>query len=883
MLKFHKYLISIIFIFTFIQFNVYSNFYSQNIGQLKNQNNIYNDEVLYYFSSDNFKLQLKENGLSYELYNVINEIDKNFDSKKIRNKYYSEKPLKNNSFTTKKIQFARVDIELVGANIPTVLNNNTNNYSDEIVYSVSNNSYNRLPKYTEIIYKNIYNKIDIKFYFNNEGKPKYDFIVNPGGNPNDIIFKVYGTDDITLNKDEKTVSFNTYLGSIKEEIPEAYTTDNLISENKKQVKGRFKRIDNNAYGFVIRNYDKSNYLVIDPQIYWGTYLGGSDMDNAYGVTSDENGNIYTAGETLSTDNIATQGVYQGEINGFIDAFIRKYDKNGQLIWSTYFGGEDHDSAYGIARDSDNNIIISGYTMSETGIATGGVWQENNNGGYGDAFVAKFSSDGDFLWGTYLGGSDFDCSNAVTCDNLNNVLIIGYTASADSIATPSSFLTSYQGYGDSFFAKFNSMGQLNWSSYFGFEDYDTGLSISVDSSNNIFLAGQTNSYMNIASEYSFQVEFGGFSDGYLAKFNSNGNQIWSTYYGGELDDVCYSVKVDNLNNILIAGNTNSEIGIASTDAFQNEFAGYEDGFVAKFNNNGERLWGTYYGGSNYDGIYSVCNNLVDEVLISGFTLSQSNISTPSVHQENLAGYGYNTDGFIAKLDSAGERLWGTYYGGEQDEYVYSATNDIYNCVTIVGNTQSTDGISFNYSNQPELANASMDGFVAKFYNNTQEFDTLSLYLQSGWNTISSNVIPRNEVIGAVFFPIRDNFLVAKNSDGLIYEPSDSINEIGIWKSDEAYQVFLDEPVVLPVIGKRILPEEHLLHLEEGWNYIPYVRSSDMSIALAFSSINNFILMIKDNEGNIYYPFYNLDGIGNLTIGSGYYIYNTSPVDFYYPEN
>ncbi|HPO63722.1 MAG TPA: SBBP repeat-containing protein [Candidatus Kapabacteria bacterium] len=883
MFKYHKYLIAIIFIFTFIQFNVYPNFYSQNIGQLKNQNNIYNDEVLYYFSSNNFKLQLKENGISYELYNVISEKDNNFDFKKVRNKYYSEKPLKNNSFISKKIQFARVDIELVGANIPNVLNNNTNNYPDEIVYSISNHNYSRLPKYTEIIYENIYNNIDLKFYFNNEGKPKYDFIVNPGGNPNDIIFKVNGTDDITLNKEDKTLNFNTSLGSIIEEIPEAYTTDNLITENKKQVNGHFKRIDQNTYGFVIRNYDKSSYLVIDPQIYWGTYLGGSDMDNAYGVISDESGNIYTAGETLSIDNIATQGAYQGEINGFIDAFIRKFDKNAQLVWSTYFGGENHDSAYGIACDSNNNIIITGYTMSETGIATDGTWQGNNNGGYGDAFIAKFSSDGEFLWGTYFGGSDYDCSNAITCDNLNNLIIIGYTASTDSIATPGSFLSSYQGYGDAFVAKFNSIGQLYWSSYFGFEDYDTGLSISTDSSNNIFLAGQTNSYMNIASEYSFQEEFGGFSDGFLAKFNSNGNRIWSTYYGGELDDACYSVKVDNLNNILIAGYTNSEIGIASTDAFQNEFAGFDDGFVAKFNNNGGRLWGTYYGGNDYDVIYSVCNNINDEVLISGFTLSQNNISTPSVHQENLAGYGYNTDGFIAKLDSAGERIWGTYYGGEQDEYVYSATNDVYNYFTIVGNTQSTDGISFNYSNQPELSNSSFDGFVAKFYNNTQEFDTLSLYLQSGWNTISSNIIPRNEAISAVFFPIRGNYLVVKNSEGLIYKPSEIINEFSIWKSEEAYQVFLNEPVALSIIGKRIVPEEHLLHLEEGWNWIPYIRSSDMSIALAFASINNFIKMIKDNEGNIYYPLYNLEGIGNLTIGRGYYIYITSSVDFYYPEN
>lgn len=883
MLKLYKYLIILLFTAFVININAFSFQYSKNIGQLKNQNYTCNEDVLYYFSSNNFKLQLKKNSISFELYKVINDIDNIFEKNKIRNKYYTEKPLKNNKFITKSIQFARVDLELVGANYPTLENKDASNYPEEIVYSISQNNYSRIPKYSEIIYKNVYNNIDIKFSFNNEGKPKYDFIVKPGGNPSDIIIKVNGIEDITLNKDNKTVSFNTYLGAIQEEIPEAYITDNLLSDNKTKVKGHFKRINQNTFGFIVSNYDKSKNLVIDPQIIWGTYLGGSDIDNTYGVTIDSNGNIYAAGETSSVDYIATQGAYQGEINGFIDAFIRKFDCNGQLIWSTYFGGEEHDSAYGIACDSNNNVVITGYTMSENGIATPGVWQEINNGGFGDAYVAKFTSDGDFLWGTYFGGSDYDCSNGVACDFSNNIIITGHTASTDSIATPNAFLTTYQGYGDAFIAKFNLNGQLNWSTYFGYEDYDSGLSIASDSFNNIFITGQTNSYMNIATETSFQEEFGGFSDGFLTKFNPSGSRIWATYYGGEIDDACNSVKVDDLNYILIAGTTNSEIGIASSEAFQDELAGVEDGFVAKFSNEGERLWGTYYGGNDYDGIYSVCNDSLNDVFISGFTLSQNNISTPLVHQENLAGFGLNTDGFIAKLTSNGNRAWGTYYGGDFDEYVYSGCRDILNNIIIVGSSQSADGISFNYSSQPEFAEGYLDGFVAKFYNNIQEFDTLTISLQSGWNTISSNIFPRNNAIAAVFFPIRQNTVVVKNSNGFVYNPSLGIDEIGIWKCDEAYQVFLNQPVDLQITGDKILPENFLIHLEQGWNYIPYLRNSVMNLDEAFASIYNNILIVKDNEGKMYFPSLFLNKIEYLSVGEGYLIYITNPVDFYYPEN
>ncbi|NLO19001.1 MAG: hypothetical protein GX121_03860 [Ignavibacteria bacterium] len=881
MLKLYKYLI-VIFLLSFSQLELCSFYFAENIGQLKNQNNAYNNEVLYYFSSNNFKLHIKQNSISYELYNVISETDSVFDYKKIRNKYYTEKPLKNNQFTKRTIQFARIDLELVGANPATIETvNSQNSEPEQIMYSVLNNEYVKVPRYSEILYKNIYDNIDLKLFFNREGKPKYDFIVHPGGNPSDIVIKVNGADNLAFNKNDKTLSFSTYLGSVQEHIPLAYTKDNYTSKLRTRVEGNFKRISENTFGFSIKHYDNSKCLIIDPQIFWGTYLGGEDMDFIYGLASDNEGNVYAAGETMSLNNIASQGACQGEIAGFIDAFIRKFDKNGQVIWSTYFGGEEHDSAYGITCDSDGNVLIAGYTMSENGIASTNVWQENNNGGYGDAFIAKFSSEGEFLLGTYFGGTDYDCANGIACDNLNNIIITGFTNSSDFISTPNSFLTDYQNYGDAYLAKFNPSLELVWSTYFGYEDYDSGASVGVDSLNNIFVAGQTNSYMNISSEGAFQEEFGGFSDGFLAKFNSDGDRIWTSYYGGELDDACNSVKVDNNNDVLIAGYTNSVLDIASEGAFQNSMAGFEDGFVAKFSNTGERLWGTYYGGSNYDGIYSVCNNKDNELFISGFTLSQNNISTPSVHQENLAGYGFNTDGFVAKFSSAGERLWGTYYGGDFDEFVYCGASDADDNIVIAGNTESNNGISFNYSSQSALANNSIDGFVAKFFNNPQSFDTLNIQLQSGWNSISSNVIPMNEAIDAVFFSLKGTNIVVKNFAGSIYKPAENINEIGTWNNSEAYQVFLNAPAELSFVGKKIDQTQFVLHLNEGWNFIPYLRDDLMNAVQAFSSIIDLIVLVKDNEGKVYFPAYFLNDIAGLATGRGYYLFLTNPVDFYYP--
>ena len=134
-----------------------------------------------------------------------------------------------------------------------------------------------------------------------------------------------------------------------------------------------------------------------------------------------------------------------------------------------------------------------------------------------------------------------------------------------------------------------------------------------------------------------------------------------------------------------------------------------------------------------------------------------------------------------------------------------------------------------------------------------------------------------------FPIRQNTVVVKNSNGLVFNPSLGIDEIGIWKCDEAYQVFLNQSVDLQITGNRILPENFLIHLEQGWNYIPYVRDNEMNIDEAFASIYNNILIVKDNEGKIFFPSLFLNKIENLSVGEGYLIYITNPVDFYYPEN
>jgi len=139
-------------------------------------------------------------------------------------------------------------------------------------------------------------------------------------------------------------------------------------------------------------------------IFWSTYIGGPSLDYGQGVCFDGSENLIIAGGTFSSTGIAsplgtfTPNAFQPAIGGDYDAFVSKFNINGQSLWSTYFGGTLYDFANAVAYDGTNNqITIGGYSTSNGaygagGISTAGVSQGANAGGTYDGFVTKFIKD-----------------------------------------------------------------------------------------------------------------------------------------------------------------------------------------------------------------------------------------------------------------------------------------------------------------------------------------------------------------------------------------------------------------------------------------------------------------------------------------------------------
>jgi hypothetical protein len=251
-------------------------------------------------------------------------------------------------------------------------------------------------------------------------------------------------------------------------------------------------------------------------IQWATYYGGSGWDDAVCVAADGAGDVYITGYTPSLSAIATPGAYQTICGGGGDAFLAKFNSSGAIQWATYYGGSGDDGdigGNGVETDCIWNVYITGNTGSTSAIATPGAYQTT----YGSVFLAKFNSVGAIQWGTYYGGSSGGDNNGagVATDGSGNVYITGETQNTSAIATPGAYQTTYGGgLWDAFLAKFNSLGAIQWATYYGGSGDDEGYGVTADCSGNVYITGVTNSASAIATSGAYQATFGGVYDAYL---------------------------------------------------------------------------------------------------------------------------------------------------------------------------------------------------------------------------------------------------------------------------------------------------------------------------------------------------------------------------------
>ncbi|MES2655958.1 MAG: SBBP repeat-containing protein [Bacteroidota bacterium] len=321
------------------------------------------------------------------------------------------------------------------------------------------------------------------------------------------------------------------------------------------------------------------------------------------------------------------------------------------------------------------------------------------------------------WATYFGTSQEDISWAVSTvsNDANGNVFTGGSMFSNFIATAdSNKIEMRRVILSCFIAKFSDVGTYLWTTYYGTEG-DELADIIVDKNDEIYACGRAISWSNIATvgAHQFEGSINGGNMAYLTKFNTLGIRQWGTFYGKPSSTTGTCLASDFAGNIYMGGYTTSKLLIATPGTYQADVPaiGSYEGFIVKFNSLGTRLWGTYYGGSKSDYIEGIAVDVNENVYVCGLTQSNDKIATVGTYQSTLS-IG-NNSAFIAKLDSYGRRLWGTYYGnGIGTVTAYDIITDKKGYVYVCGYAEPTTGIATTNAYMVTLSGPS-DGFLSKF--------------------------------------------------------------------------------------------------------------------------------------------------------------------------
>jgi hypothetical protein len=545
-----------------------------------------------------------------------------------------------------------------------------------------------VPLFSTLVYRGVWPGVELRYHADasdaDAARLKAEYEVDPGADPSAIRLRFEGVARLLPNG---SLMIHGEAGDFLEEKPVLYQTRN---GSKHFVPGGFIKFSDGAIGFNASNYDHTLPLVIDPYILFSGYFGGTSQDNISAVAVGSTGALVVAGWTSSTDLPASSGA-QPANGGGVDAFVAGYAPNGgALQYCTYLGGSGDDRAFGIVFDGSGNSYLTGWTSSSNFPFVGGF--QSHLGGTRDAFVAKLNPTGSALiFSTYLGGSNVDVGYSITLDATGAAVVAGDTSSTDLAVTGIPFQASYGGNQDVFVARLSTSGNaLQNLTYLGGSGIDHASSVRVDTSGSVVVGGYTWS-ANFPVQSPYQPVSGGNQDGFVAKFAANlQNLVFSTYLGGSggtpgNPEEVNGVFVDLSGNIIAAGTTSSANFPVTAGAFQTVFGGQTDGFISRYSPQGLLMQSTYLGGALTDGINAVALDIHGYVYVSGSTYSLDFPITGNALQLANAGL---IDAFVDKLNTTLSRLlFGTYFGGSQNDGVNAMAVDGETSILLVGQTSS----------------------------------------------------------------------------------------------------------------------------------------------------------------------------------------------------
>ena len=517
--------------------------------------------------------------------------------------------------------------EFIGAN--AVSPETEQNTSDETTDDTT-------PLFNRVTYPNLWDDVTV-VYEAREGaivKSTYYVDTTEEGTAVDNIRLGYNRPVSVDENGNLIIAYET--GTLMETAPIAWQE---IGDRRDAVEVSYVPLGDREIGFSLGDHVSGIPVIIDPELNWNTFLGGTALDEPTDIAVDSSGNIYISGFSHATWDSPLRAYTSDE-----DGFVAKLDSSGGIIWLTFLGASGNDRAYGIAVDSSGDIFVGGYSSATWGTPVRSYTSDI------DGFAVKLDSSGSITWSTFLGGSGNDYLLDLEMDNDGNVYIGGW-----STATWGSPVQTIGGT-DGFAAKLDGSGNLTWNTFVGGTSGDYSYRIAVDGSENVYLTGYSTATWG-SPVRAFSPSF----DVFAVKLDSSGGYVWNTFLGSAETDIGNGIAVDSSGNVYVGGYSSSTWGSPVR-----AYSGDKDGFAAKLDSSGNITWNTFFGSSALD--------IGEELTLdSNGNLYMIGQSTSTWGSPERAHSGFR-DAVVVKYDSDGNLTWHTFLGSSALDLGYGIAVD-----------------------------------------------------------------------------------------------------------------------------------------------------------------------------------------------------------------
>ncbi|MEJ7597992.1 MAG: hypothetical protein WKG01_08805 [Kofleriaceae bacterium] len=404
---------------------------------------------------------------------------------------------------------------------------------------------------------------------------------------------------------------------------------------------------------------------------WAIGFGGLGVDVPRDLAVTAAGEIYVAGLFDGQLDLGAAGKFtaivappnpalpKGELKTGMpaapptDAYLIKLGTNGKLAWARTFGAGREDAANGVAVSKDGSrVVVVGNYLDEIKHGT----FSKKSAGSDDLFIAAFDKAGepDFLF--TAGGIDSDGANAIVATPDGGWVIGGsFTSAVTFVGTK---LVS-KGGTDAFLMKLAATGDLEWIKQFGGTYNDTIRYLAVDGQGSLFVQGILRDKADWGGDKPLVAAGNADNDVVLAKYDSNGDHLWSKSFGDKFDDEAGGLSVDPAGNVTMVGSFDHSISFGEGDSHKSK--GLSDIFIARFSGTGQLAWAKTYGDKRYDVAVGVGCDAEGNTVVTGWF--EGAIDFQGETPIKSTG---NKDVFVIKLDPSGAATWVRTFGDKDHD-------------------------------------------------------------------------------------------------------------------------------------------------------------------------------------------------------------------------